>query len=583
MKFLNLILFLFSVSAFAHYDNEFIYYHLADNKLPKVNCSQVDCYSEAIKSISSKRVFDFDKINTYRKTPATQIITIGKKAKATVIAIHGLYRSSIQFYEEVRKYNYLGFNVILVTLPGHGPDQENHKNLKFQDWMKYVSDAADLGLMLGEKLIFTGQSTGGLLSFWYSVNHPKNVLAQILIEPAFKVKESIAWAACKLGKAVDSVQSVDFLVRIFTGVSTKNENQVISLNMGCQVHLMSEFLFADVKVKYKTPQIPIGEDVESKRVGYRIPTDSLFYKNQVPTMIAYSEFDNVVDAELIKTVVKLSGVYTGFDKSWHEAIDKKDELSQYMMNGTSEPSAAQKVKAKSRQKVLHDQRVKEATVGDLLLTTYKQRLKGSDIVVNFLASIGNLNEYMHVSYDYRFAMRNYKSFEKKIQRMKRELNELIAEPVATFDYLYFEKLKFLFSESIKSFNAELNSCLYLSGHSKGCLVQNEFNRFYSESLNEKFACLHSYINQVNQNNFDQLDAIISHDNVFCSKGKIPEGVTVAKVISMISERMSDLLKRPGFLDWVKLINQSAEYDLIAFEDLPIALPPEAKDSIKFDY
>lgn len=384
----------------------FNYYYFKSIHLPEIQCQSRGCFKFIESKLETYKVtknfiYSLDRQN---ELLGTQVMTIGRKSPATIIAVHGLYSDSTQFRHEALNFLKLGFNVVLLTLPGHGTDSNNHRQIDYQDWQKFVERAADFGLKMGDKLIFYGQSTGALLSFWYSLNNPQQVLGQFLIEPAFKVQNHLTWSTCYGRKLFDKAQSIGFLARIFLGKNITDIQQPISLNMGCQVHLMTQSLFPNLEKVWGAPAsiLDSSESFDSKVIGYKVPPDSLLLRIKVPTFIAYSENDDIVDPYIYQELEKQSPFF--LIKTWNQ-----DE------EGTP---------------VKHGSFVQQSTKSLLENTNLSSYKKNEDFhkkpnnFVDFLYQKTSLAPYMINFYNYLYNYSRYLESYNQYLRFKTSLAEL---------------------------------------------------------------------------------------------------------------------------------------------------------------
>lgn len=290
------------------------YFHLEETELPDVKALQIDDRESFFSAISqfetTKKVFSSSEFSQ----SGTKLLVQNRKTPFTVIFIHGLYGNSSQFQREIRQFSILGYNIISLTLSGHGLRSSGHANVRYEDWMLSVERAVDIASLISDKIIFYGQSTGAMLSFWGSTLRPEITHLQVLIEPSFSVKAHLAKATCWFRRLVPTAQKISGLASLFVQPDITQIEQPISLNMGCQVHCMARDLLPSLKRKYKLVDKPNGS-VESVFDGFRVNSRSLFHTNVVPSIVAWSDQDAVVDHRAIELAAGImnSQSFTGDD------------------------------------------------------------------------------------------------------------------------------------------------------------------------------------------------------------------------------------------------------------------------------
>lgn len=159
-----------------------------------------------------------------------------RKAKMTLVFIHGLYGGASQFkyFFDHMKEQGSDANAILLTLPGHYKDGSVDRPVKEankEDWVEAVHNTLKIAKSLTDRVVVIGQSTGGLLAVYSAINFSQLVDGIILLEPALKVQNRIELATC-LGKYfVKEAASVDFIAKMIGIKAPKG----ISVSMGCEV------------------------------------------------------------------------------------------------------------------------------------------------------------------------------------------------------------------------------------------------------------------------------------------------------------------------------------------------------------
>ncbi len=108
-------------------------------------------------------------------------------------------------------------------MPGHGLFYKFHNNLTFTDWQNVAKQSYRFASQLGDKVVIAGQSTGGLLAYGLSLEHPRDLAGLILIEPSFEVQRHPSISTCLGRNLVSEAQDFGFLVQVFAPDSNLND------------------------------------------------------------------------------------------------------------------------------------------------------------------------------------------------------------------------------------------------------------------------------------------------------------------------------------------------------------------------
>jgi alpha-beta hydrolase superfamily lysophospholipase len=294
------------------------FYSLEKSPLPAIDCGvSQNCYSQAeARLISHKKILfsDWQELHEARnKASGHSLVLVQRKTPVVVLFLHGLYLDSSQFYWEAAQLAASGINSVLVTLPGHAPFEKNHDQLKYNDWLSFVSEAARYALQFGDRLFVVGHSTGGLLSFYLSMQPEFNVGGQFLLEPALKVRSYLENGTCLGRSLISKAQDLGGIAELLAPGIGEYPTPV-SLNMGCQVHRLAKKMFAVNQEINTRVQVggPPGREVYKTKTTYRIPPNSPFYTMKVPTMVAFGKADSVVDPSATLEFLKVSPVAEEF-------------------------------------------------------------------------------------------------------------------------------------------------------------------------------------------------------------------------------------------------------------------------------
>jgi pimeloyl-ACP methyl ester carboxylesterase len=83
-------------------------------------------------------------------------------------------------------------NTYYMRLPGHGTSKEDHAAQKYSDYLNAVEETFAMMPLLGEKVIVTGTSAGGLLATYLAAKYPERVAALVLASPFYEFRDPTA-------------------------------------------------------------------------------------------------------------------------------------------------------------------------------------------------------------------------------------------------------------------------------------------------------------------------------------------------------------------------------------------------------
>ncbi len=105
----------------------------------------------------------------------------GKKTKYALLYIHGFLASRAEGEYTIdriaKKYR---MNTYYLRLPGHGTNKEDLVSKNYRDFLALADQALHHVQYLGENIVVTGTSTGGLLALWLASRYPDKVKATII-------------------------------------------------------------------------------------------------------------------------------------------------------------------------------------------------------------------------------------------------------------------------------------------------------------------------------------------------------------------------------------------------------------------
>jgi len=127
-------------------------------------------------------------------------LTHGYKTQKSVLLIHGIYSSPLYFRAMAEAYFEAGYNVVTVLLPGHWEkDYRMMRKITNEDWSQEVDKGFEFARELGDQVILSGHSLGGLLSIEQALKRPTyQIHSVVVLSPSLKVR-SIVLRKCELG------------------------------------------------------------------------------------------------------------------------------------------------------------------------------------------------------------------------------------------------------------------------------------------------------------------------------------------------------------------------------------------------
>lgn len=100
----------------------------------------------------------------------------------------------------------LGANTYYPLLPGHGRDPEAHASAPAEAYLATAAEALAVGRSIGERVVFIGSSTGGLISCWIAATWPAEVYGLVLASPFFGFADTSA-AVLQLPFGVEVIEA----------------------------------------------------------------------------------------------------------------------------------------------------------------------------------------------------------------------------------------------------------------------------------------------------------------------------------------------------------------------------------------
>lgn len=116
----------------------------------------------------------------------TRFFTKGKPTKTAILFFHG-YTSSPQQYAPLgERCHKKGWNVFIPRVPHHGHKtriDESTRKLTLDELVEFANSSLDLALALGEKVIVSGLSMGGILAAYLAQTRPE-ISKAVVVSPA---------------------------------------------------------------------------------------------------------------------------------------------------------------------------------------------------------------------------------------------------------------------------------------------------------------------------------------------------------------------------------------------------------------
>jgi alpha-beta hydrolase superfamily lysophospholipase len=152
------------------------------NLLPTPNPAA--SYAEAVQRFDQSREATNDGVSP---TARSILLTHGAKAAKVVVYFHGYTNAPPQFTALGQTLFEKGYNILVPRLPYHGLDDRlttEQARLAASDLAQTADEALDIAQGLGEKVIVTGLSAGGVMTAW-AAQFRDDVDKAVVIAPAF--------------------------------------------------------------------------------------------------------------------------------------------------------------------------------------------------------------------------------------------------------------------------------------------------------------------------------------------------------------------------------------------------------------
>ena len=191
-----------------------------------------------------------------------QLVPEGGSDKA-ILLVHGLGDSPYSFSDLAKTLHKQGFVVQTLLLPGHGSNPEHMKLPKYQDWQQIVDHYANLLKQQYANVWLGGYSTGGNLVTIHAIEQ-QGIDGLLLFAPGFQSRTPI-------------LEKFASFASWFTDGFVAEEKNLARYT---SAPINGAIAYIDSSEKFR-------ELIEDHKVT-------------VPTLIAMSEADSIIDAEVVK-------------------------------------------------------------------------------------------------------------------------------------------------------------------------------------------------------------------------------------------------------------------------------------------
>lgn len=158
--------------------------------------------------------------NEARPANEERFINKGEKTDIAFLYVHGFTATrgegEIVLEELANRYH---ANTLLLRLPGHGTNPEQHRATKYTEYLDYAIQALKMIQERGEKVVIVGSSMGGLITTYLAATYPDLVDGVILASPFYDYASPEA-ASLKIPGALDAFIMMNGEIRKFS----KDEN-----------------------------------------------------------------------------------------------------------------------------------------------------------------------------------------------------------------------------------------------------------------------------------------------------------------------------------------------------------------------
>ncbi|PJZ70516.1 hypothetical protein CH373_05455 [Leptospira perolatii] len=108
------------------------------------------------------------------------------KTPLAILYIHGYGASRAEGeYSVDRIASALKANTYYLRLPGHGTNNEDHRDTDYPEYLKVSEDSFLMMNQLGEKVVIVGTSMGGLIATYLASKYPDKIAGIVLLSPFY--------------------------------------------------------------------------------------------------------------------------------------------------------------------------------------------------------------------------------------------------------------------------------------------------------------------------------------------------------------------------------------------------------------
>jgi esterase/lipase len=149
-----------------------------------LNYTPITDYQQAKIQIEQLQKRDSTEISPECKT---KFYDHARKTERVIIFFHGYTSCPEQFNTLGKQFYDLGYNVLIPRIPYHGNKNimtNDLSNVKKEDFISIATESINIANGLGEKIIVSGISGGGVMTAWSAQNRP-DVYMALPIAPLF--------------------------------------------------------------------------------------------------------------------------------------------------------------------------------------------------------------------------------------------------------------------------------------------------------------------------------------------------------------------------------------------------------------
>jgi pimeloyl-ACP methyl ester carboxylesterase len=199
-----------------------------------------------------------------------------EKTGLSFVVYHGLAKSPRYTKRLAEALFESGNNVINVRLAKHAESQRSSLDrVKYEEWFRQADEFVGIASALGDRVVYVGHSTGGLLALYSVLMRSEGVAGVILLSTALELQNSVVWKVRTRwlglsGYVLDFVKKANALLR---GKSEVNLGDYQSSFAGHQVKMAAMKLLSLLEVRSRAAKTP-EEDVLFNKPVLAIDTAS---------------------------------------------------------------------------------------------------------------------------------------------------------------------------------------------------------------------------------------------------------------------------------------------------------------------